>query len=107
MADIRWNYSTKKPSMLYRHLVRRNRKIGKETYRMGRRLGETARAILEPHHRNNDARRTREGGSRSYITVERGASRVDTFVNLKDADGGAPGIEKDLRILRQAKEALY
>ena len=102
MADLEWYYpETEKGDRLYQILVRK-KAIGVKTRRAAGVIGATARSLHTPHARNNDRRAAVSGEGRSSISVTRGSSGVDAFVNLDDPDGAALAIEGKLNILRRA-----
>ena len=99
MARFKWNWSTE--SEIYRNIVRRVPGVGASTYAEAQKRTAVAEAIMAPHHANNAPRR-KPGDSVSYLTTSRGGQRVDAFINLHDADGGALAIEGEIAPLRKA-----
>lgn len=107
MAVIVWRYpEVPKNDRLYQRIVREHPKIGRANFRIASRIGAMARMNLEPYHAHRDPLRE-PGESRSYITVEQGSRKVDAFVNLNDADGGALGVHWETGALTKAKEAAH
>ncbi|MDU3079016.1 MAG: hypothetical protein E7B29_22450 [Mixta calida] len=66
--------------------------VREDTYAAAQMLLAVFEARLAPHHANN----AHNPGPHSYMDVTRG--KVDAFVNLNDADGGAAGIGYKLGI---------
>lgn len=98
MADFRWRWPSQ--SVIYRNIVRKVPGVGLSTFAEAGRIGARARAIHAVHSAHNAPRRAVDGTQASYISVDRGALRVDSFVNLHDPDNRAGYIEVKTNVLR-------